>query len=123
MSRNDEAIRSSWDSWIENPIPSVPLNKAITLSSSSNSKRILLITATSPRFNMYGNDFGWGRPVATRAGKSYKKDGVLSANPGPIEGSMEIQACLSVEIFEALENNAEFMEFVTVLPPYESVQS
>ncbi|KAI3912702.1 hypothetical protein MKW92_022340 [Papaver armeniacum] len=122
VSHNDEAIRSSWDSWLENPVPLVPLNRAITPSSSSKSKRSLLLTGSSPRFNMYGNDFGWGRPIAARTGNFYKKDGVLSANPGPNEGSMEIEACLSVEIFEALEDNAEFMEFVSVLPPYESIQ-
>ncbi|KAI3893874.1 hypothetical protein MKX03_025206 [Papaver bracteatum] len=123
MSHNDEAIRSSWDSWIENPIPFVPPKRTITPSSSSKSKHSMLLTGSSPRFNMYGNDFGWGRPIAVRNGNFYKKDGVLSANPGPNEGSIEIEACLSVEIFEALESNAEFMEFVTVLPPYESIQS
>ncbi|KAI3968041.1 hypothetical protein MKW92_051267 [Papaver armeniacum] len=110
VSHNDEAIRSSWDSWLENPVPLVPLNRAITPSSSSKSKRSLLLTGSSPRFNMYGNDFGWGRPIAARTGNFYKKM------------DMEIEACLSVEIFEALEDNAEFMEFVTVLPPYESIQ-
>ncbi|KAI3893876.1 hypothetical protein MKX03_025208 [Papaver bracteatum] len=123
MSHNDEAIRSSWDSWMENPIPLLPLKRAITqLSSSGKSRHSLLLTGSSPRFNMYGNDFGWGRPIAVRTGNFSKKDGVLLANPGPDEGSIEIEACLSVETFEALENNAEFMEFVTVLPPYGSIQ-
>ncbi|KAI3892702.1 hypothetical protein MKX03_032579 [Papaver bracteatum] len=120
MSHNDEAIRSSWDSWPEKPILWVPLDRTITPSSS---RRSLLVTGGSPRFNMYGNDFGWGRPITARTGNFTKNDGVLTANPGPNEGSMEIEACLSVEIFEALENNAEFMEIVTVLPPYESIQS
>ncbi|KAI3863759.1 hypothetical protein MKW98_031351 [Papaver atlanticum] len=123
MFHNDEAIRSSWDSWIENPIPFVPPKRTITPSSSSKRKHSMLLTGSSPRFNMYGNDFGWGRPIAVRTGNFSKKDGVLSANPGPNEGSMEIEACLSVETFEALESNAEFMGFVTVLPPYESIQS
>ncbi|KAI3842711.1 hypothetical protein MKW98_015378 [Papaver atlanticum] len=111
MSHNDKAIRSSCDSWIDKPILLVPFNSA----SSSRSGHSLLLTGSSPRFNMYGNDFGWGRPIAVRsAGSSCKMDGVLSAHPGPNEGSIEIEACLSVETFEALENNAEFMEFVTV---------
>ncbi|XP_025607093.1 uncharacterized acetyltransferase At3g50280-like [Arachis hypogaea] len=27
-----------------------------------------LSTGSSPRFNVYGNDLGWGKPVAVRAG-------------------------------------------------------
>ncbi|KAI3876743.1 hypothetical protein MKX03_019512 [Papaver bracteatum] len=111
MSHNDKAIRSSCDSWIDKPTLLVPFNSAST----SRSTHSLLLTGSSPRFNMYGNDFGWGRPIAVRStGSSSKLDGVLSAHPGPNEGGIEIEACLSVETFEALKNNAEFMEFVTV---------
>ncbi|KAI3971646.1 hypothetical protein MKW92_049943 [Papaver armeniacum] len=122
MSHDNEGIRSCWDSWIENPIPIMPLFRTIT-KSSSKSKHTWLITGSSPRFNMYGNDFGWGRPVAMRSGNVYKKDEIVSAHAGPSEGSIEIEASLSVETLKALENNVEFMEFVTVLPPYGSIQT
>ncbi|MCL7043204.1 hypothetical protein MKW94_024324 [Papaver nudicaule] len=95
MSHDDKAIRESWDS----------------------RKNSLLITGSSPRFDMYGCDFGWGKPIAVRSGYSSKHDGVLSAHPTPIKGNVEIEACLPIEIFKALENNTEFMEFViSVLP-------
>lgn len=27
-----------------------------------------VLVASSPRFNMFGNDFGWGKPIAVRDG-------------------------------------------------------
>ncbi|KAI8539218.1 hypothetical protein RHMOL_Rhmol09G0164400 [Rhododendron molle] len=31
-----------------------------------------LVASSSPWFDMYGNDFGWGKPVAVRSGSSNK---------------------------------------------------
>ncbi|KAI3849264.1 hypothetical protein MKX03_001663 [Papaver bracteatum] len=59
---------------------------------------------------MYGNDFGWGRPIAMKAGIRGKSNGMTTVNEGPIEGSIDIDISLPVEVFEAMEDDAEFME-------------
>ncbi|MBA0560873.1 hypothetical protein Golob_017747 [Gossypium lobatum] len=73
-----------------------------------------LITSSSPRFNMYGNDFGWGKPTAIRSGSSNKFDGVLTLYCGAEEGSIDIEACFFPETLEAMANDQEFMHIVTV---------
>ncbi|KAI3843330.1 hypothetical protein MKX03_030431 [Papaver bracteatum] len=63
---------------------------------------------SSQWFNMYGNDFGWGRPIKTGLnGKSY---GITTVSPGPVEGSVDIEICLPIDVFKAIENDAQFME-------------
>ena len=59
---------------------------------------------------MYGNDFGWGRPIAVRSGVGNKFDGKLTVFPGVEEGSMDFEACLSPETLQAMMDDAEFME-------------
>ncbi|XWS45243.1 hypothetical protein CRYUN_Cryun15aG0119600 [Craigia yunnanensis] len=73
-----------------------------------------LLTASSPRFDIYGNDFGWGRPIATGHGAGSRFDGVLIASCGVEEGSIEIKVCLSPETFQAMENDEEFMASLTI---------
>ncbi|GLT67438.1 hypothetical protein SLA2020_397490 [Shorea laevis] len=64
----------------------------------------------SPRFNVYGNDFGWGRPLAVRSGVGNKSDGKLTVFPGLEEGSIDFEACLSPETLLAMADDAEFNE-------------
>ncbi|MCL7030592.1 hypothetical protein MKW94_013481 [Papaver nudicaule] len=59
---------------------------------------------------MYGNDFGWGRPIATKTGVHCKRNGMATLNEGPVEGSIDINFSLPIEVFKAMENDAEFME-------------
>ncbi|OVA20762.1 Transferase [Macleaya cordata] len=81
-----------------------------------------LLTGGSLNFNIYGNDFGWGRPVAVRSGFSNQDDGKITVFAGLVEGSVDIEACFYVETLKAMENDAEFMEAVTVLlPNFQSV--
>lgn len=40
-----------------------------------------LATGSSPRFNMYINNFGWGSPLAVRSGARNKFDGKLTVSP------------------------------------------
>ncbi|MCL7033185.1 hypothetical protein MKW94_006719 [Papaver nudicaule] len=70
----------------------------------------MFLARSSRWFNMYGNDFGWGRPVAMKTGASGKSYGITTVNQGPVEGSVDIDLCLPVEVFEAMENDVEFME-------------
>ncbi|KAL0352085.1 UNVERIFIED_CONTAM: putative acetyltransferase [Sesamum calycinum] len=64
------------------------------------------------RFDVYGNDFGWGKPVAARSGRANGFDGRITIYGGFEKGSLEIEACLFPETLSALVNDAEFMEFV-----------
>ncbi|KAI3843290.1 hypothetical protein MKX03_013471 [Papaver bracteatum] len=103
-SQSDENIRSSYMSWIEKPFI-----VGSGVSTGIISSRFL--ARSSHRFNMYGNDFGWGRPIAVKTGMSAKcTDGGTTVNPGPLEGSIDIEICLPIEVFQALENDTEFME-------------
>ena len=87
-------------SWAKDPKPAT--DSAIMM-------RIALIMAGSPRFNVYGNDFGWGRPVAVRGGGGIKLNGKATSFQGAEEGSIDIEACLSPETLKALMEDAEFM--------------
>ncbi|KAK8564254.1 hypothetical protein V6N13_005510 [Hibiscus sabdariffa] len=71
-------------------------------------------TSSSPRFDMYGNDFGWGKPISVRSGSSNKSDGKLTVFCGVEEGSIDVEACLSGETLEAMANDDEFMDTVTM---------
>ncbi|OVA15851.1 Transferase [Macleaya cordata] len=113
MSQDEEAIRNSWDSWAEKPAFLFPDDNVV-------SPTYTLIAGESPRFNIYGNDFGWGRPIAMRGGLSTMFDGKISSVPGPTEGSIDIELCLSLETLKAMGNDTEFMEAVTVLTPFRS---
>ncbi|OMO58117.1 Transferase [Corchorus olitorius] len=75
-------------------------------------QRLCLMTSSSPRFNMYGNDFGWGKPIAVRSGSANKCDGKITLFCGAEEGSIDIEACLSPQTLEAMGNDEEFMDFV-----------
>ncbi|XP_030480871.1 BAHD acyltransferase DCR [Cannabis sativa] len=69
---------------------------------------------SSPRFPMYNNDFGWGRPVAVRSGKANKFDGKISAFPGREgNGTVDLEVVLAPETMAGLENDSEFMEYVS----------
>ncbi|KAK8710266.1 hypothetical protein V6N13_145600 [Hibiscus sabdariffa] len=72
-----------------------------------------LTTSSSPRFNMYGNDFGWGKPMAVRSRSSNKIDGMLTLDCGAEEGSINVEVCLFPDTLEAIANDQEFMDTVT----------
>ena len=85
--------------------------KLVTISSYHNNT---LITSSSPRFNVYGNDFGWGKPVAVRSGSAAKGDGKITLFPGVEEGSIDIEVCLSPEKLLAMGDDEEFMEAISI---------
>nr|AHB08888.1 HXXXD-type acyl-transferase family protein [Suaeda glauca] len=74
----------------------------------------MITMGSSPRFPMYDNDFGWGRPVAVRSGYANKFDGKISAFPGREGGgSVDLEVVLSPETMAGLESDSEFMQFVS----------
>ncbi|KAJ3703310.1 hypothetical protein LUZ61_007015 [Rhynchospora tenuis] len=77
-----------------------------------------IMISSSPRFDMYSCDFGWGKALAVRSGIANKFDGKLMAYPGwEGEGSVDIEVCLSPECMSALERDEEFLAVVS--PPIE----
>lgn len=75
----------------------------------------MITMGSSPRFPMYNNDFGWGRPVAVRSGGANKFDGKISAFPGREGmGSVDLEVCLAPKTMEGLETDSEFMQYVSI---------
>ncbi|KAF8402695.1 hypothetical protein HHK36_010783 [Tetracentron sinense] len=71
----------------------------------------MITMGSSPRFPMYDNDFGWGRPLAVRSGRGNKFDGKISAFPGREGGgSVDLEVCLAPDTMARLETDAEFMQ-------------
>ena len=98
-------VMSDYESWLKTPSISEPGR------SSSN----LLIASSSPRFNYYGNDFGWGKPIAVRNGVGLERNiGRVIVLGGAEEGSIDIQVCLPYDILEAMGNDHLPMDAMTV---------
>ncbi|KAM7270887.1 hypothetical protein ACFE04_030101 [Oxalis oulophora] len=74
---------------------------------------------SSPRFNMYGNEFGMGKALAVRSGYANKFAGKVMAYPGRDGGgSVDMQVCLSPGTMKVLESDLEFMSVVSVSVSY-----
>ncbi|KAI8032054.1 putative acetyltransferase [Camellia lanceoleosa] len=74
----------------------------------------MITMGSSPRFPMYENDFGWGRPMAIRSGQANKFDGKISAFPGREGGgSVDLEVVLAPKTMAGLESDSEFMQYVT----------
>ncbi|XVF59389.1 hypothetical protein PTKIN_Ptkin07bG0271900 [Pterospermum kingtungense] len=102
--QTEEEFIKNLESWITSP-------KLVTMAEVTSN----VMKATSlPRFNMYGNDFGWGRPVVVRSGSANKFEGKLTLFCGVEEGSIDIEACLSPETLDAMASDQEFMDTVTI---------
>ncbi|KAM3264253.1 putative acetyltransferase like [Capsicum annuum] len=98
-------VLNNYKEWLENPLI---YNKSTVFVG------YRLGISSSPRFNVYGTDFGWGKPVAVRSGMANKGDGKVTIFSGVEEGSFDIELCLLPETLEALGKDEEFMEVVSV---------
>ncbi|KAJ8617416.1 hypothetical protein MRB53_013602 [Persea americana] len=102
--QTDAAVRGTLDAWVKVPY---------ILQTSKLDKWGVSFTS-SPRFDMYGNDFGWGRPVAVHCGYANKFDGKVISYPGSGGGgSVDLEICLFPEFMNALELDDEFMDAVS----------
>uniref|UniRef100_A0A5K1EKI4 Uncharacterized protein n=1 Tax=Nymphaea colorata TaxID=210225 RepID=A0A5K1EKI4_9MAGN len=73
--------------------------------------------ASSPWFEMYGSDFGWGKGLAVLSGSANKFDGKISVFPGKVEGgSIDLEVCLLPHVMAALELDEELLD--ALLPSY-----
>lgn len=93
-------VRKFLEDWEKSPL--LIIVGPVILSS------ILMQAASSPRFDVYGNDFGWGRPLAVRSGPEIKFDGKLTMFPGVEEGSIDFEACLLPETLLAMVEDTDF---------------
>ncbi|SPT15763.1 unnamed protein product [Triticum aestivum] len=75
-----------------------------------------MVTGGSPRFDVYGNDFGWGRPVGVRSGRANKMDGTATVFEGTGGGgSMALGVWLPPEVLASLVADEEFMSAVSTV--------
>ncbi|KAL1547253.1 hypothetical protein AAHA92_23753 [Salvia divinorum] len=102
-STGPEKVKEFCSRWVKEPkfvqFDGIPTNHFILIN--------------SPRFDVYGNDFGWGPPVAARSGRGSSFDGRITIFAGLEEGSLEVEVCLLKETLCAMAKDVEFMEFVT----------
>ncbi|KAF4380830.1 hypothetical protein F8388_017184 [Cannabis sativa] len=103
-SHTSEKAQKYLKNWVEAPVK-IKIKKELGCE---------LSTGSSPRFNVYGNDFGWGRPVTVRSGPANKYDGKLTVFPGSKQGSIDFEACLRAETLESMLLDKEFMETLTI---------
>ncbi|KAF3447259.1 hypothetical protein FNV43_RR12439 [Rhamnella rubrinervis] len=96
-SQTPEEIRKFLQDWVKSP------NKLIKLV------EISLFTGSSQRFDVYGNDFGWGRPLGVRSGPGDKRDGKLTVFAGADQGSIDFEVCLSPQTLQAMAEDPEFL--------------
>ncbi|KAJ4825695.1 hypothetical protein Tsubulata_046551 [Turnera subulata] len=108
--QTDEEIKKKLKALVDRP------PQALKLVQPARSNITRLIFGSSPWFDVYGNDFGWGKPITVRSGRGKALDGKIISFPGAGEhGSVDIHACLKPEILQALENDTEFMEAISTL--------
>ncbi|TXG59405.1 hypothetical protein EZV62_013978 [Acer yangbiense] len=101
---NDENFKNLLESWTKNPKILPPVNWV------SNG----MIMSGSMWVDIYGNDFGWGRPVAVRNGPAHKNiDGLINTFPGVEQGSIDLEACLLPQTLKGMGSDKEFMDSFT----------
>ncbi|KAK4262314.1 hypothetical protein QN277_027890 [Acacia crassicarpa] len=100
----EEKLKGLYESWIKSP----------EFIRSSGFKSNSLGISSSPRFDIYGNDFGWGKPVAGRSGAANKANGKITVFAGAEEGSVDIELCLPFQILETMSNDPHFTVFASI---------
>ncbi|CAI9118633.1 OLC1v1020228C1 [Oldenlandia corymbosa var. corymbosa] len=103
-SKTDKTARDYIESW--RAPASLVARLGLSTDASNTSSGILL--AGSPRFNMYGVEFGLGKALPIRSGIGNKFDGKITVNPG-IEGggSMDLEICLAPHMFKSNRTDTE----------------
>ncbi|KAG7539427.1 Transferase [Arabidopsis suecica] len=102
LSQTDEKAKEFAENWVKN----------IKIPVSVGSKD--LVVTNSHRFDVYCNDFGWGKPIAARAGPPYL-NGRLVVFKGIDQESLDFQACLLPQVVEKLLEDVEFNDYVCIV--------
>ncbi|CAN7089991.1 unnamed protein product [Brassica rapa subsp. narinosa] len=103
-SQTNEVYNRFAENWVKTP--NIPNGLVVNNS---------LVVASSPRFNVFGNDFGWGKPIAVRPGPGIAGHGKILVYPGTEQGSMEVHTSLWSHVLEKLLADAEFLQHVVRL--------
>lgn len=99
-SHGAEAIKKKNEEWEQNP----------KLYGFSDAGINCVTVGSSPRFEVYENDFGWGKPVRVRSGCNNKFDGMVYLYPGQEGGgSVDVEIALLPQTMEMLETDTEFL--------------
>ncbi|KAI3673043.1 hypothetical protein L6452_39152 [Arctium lappa] len=98
---DNTAVEKRLESWLKNPV-------IYKLSGLFHRNAVSFVS--SPRFDMYGCEFGLGKAVAARSGGANKADGKMTMYPGRDGGgSMDVEVCLLPEYMNDLENDDELI--------------
>ncbi|KNA13702.1 hypothetical protein SOVF_114350 [Spinacia oleracea] len=103
MELTDKTVKSVFEAWMKSPFV-----YQIDAFFEPNST----VIGSSPRFDMFGNDFGVGKPVVVRSGYANKFPGKVTTYPGS-EGrrSIALEICLPPDVMTALESDDEFRSY------------
>ncbi|MBA0661242.1 hypothetical protein Goklo_005558 [Gossypium klotzschianum] len=105
VNHTDKSVRGFVKDWLQSPF---------VYQSSPHLYPRSLIIGSSPRFNMYGNEFGLGKALTLRSGYGNKFDGKISPYPGREgEVSVDMEIFLPPFSMNALESDEEFMAAVS----------
>ncbi|XP_057537238.1 uncharacterized acetyltransferase At3g50280-like [Amaranthus tricolor] len=97
----NQTVRNVFESWMQSPFV-YQIEKFFEPNS--------IVIGSSPRFDMYGNDFGIGKPVAVRSGYANKFPGKVTTYPGREGGrSVDLEICLPPDEISVLESDKEFI--------------
>ncbi|KAI9106556.1 hypothetical protein K1719_022084 [Acacia pycnantha] len=103
---NGKAVDELVKKWLESPIVVQP---------GQFFDPYCVMIGSSPRFDMYGNDFGMGKALGVRSGYANKFDGKVTSYPGREGGgSIDLEMCLPPVLMTALESDDEFMNSVSL---------
>ncbi|KAI3821186.1 hypothetical protein L1987_08745 [Smallanthus sonchifolius] len=101
INHDDNAIKETVESWIRSPV----IYKMKKIGNPN-----MVHVGSSPRFDMYGCEFGLGKAVAARSGCTNKLDGKITMYPGREGGgSMDVEVCLLPEYMKNIESDEELM--------------
>ncbi|XP_074283714.1 uncharacterized protein LOC141608248 [Silene latifolia] len=104
VNHNEKEVTDSLKAWLE--APSIPIHGIVYDSNS-------VLSSSSPRFDMYGNEFGLGKAIAVRSGYANKFEGKVTAYAtSEGGGSVDLEICLPPDSMTALESDVEFMAAV-----------
>lgn len=96
----DKTVRNVFEAWMK-----APFVYQIDAFFEPNST----VIGSSPRFNMYGNEFGIGKPVVVRSGYANKFPGKVTLYPGSDGGkSIDLELCLPPDAMSSLDTDYEF---------------
>ncbi|ESQ47253.1 hypothetical protein EUTSA_v10027774mg [Eutrema salsugineum] len=91
-SQTNESYKTFAENWVRN-VTTPKIGAGNRLADNS------LIVASSPRFEVYDHDFGWGKPIAARAGPGNGIGGLLVMFRGVEEGSIDVHAALTSNLW------------------------